>query len=124
MADVTSLAIGATTVGANYRKNTIHNGDVGREFILSITANSGTLTQAKLNAAIDYLTVNHGAEATNAGTIGGIATSDGTAYNPAAGGDTVVFVKLQTTSTFTVTGVNAAATDTTVAIVCEFKPAK
>jgi hypothetical protein len=122
MADVTSLAIGATTVGANYRKNTIHNGDVGREFILSITANSGTLTQAKLNAAIDYLTVNHGAEATNAGTIGGIATSDGTAYNPAA--DTVVFVKLQTTSTFTVTGVNAAATDTTVAIVCEFKPAK
>jgi uncharacterized protein (DUF3084 family) len=122
MADVTSLAIGATTVGANYRKNTIHNGDVGREFILSITAGSGQLTQAKLNAAIDYLTVNHGAEATNAGTIGGIATSDGTAYNPAA--DTVVFVKLQTTATFTVTGVNAAATDTTVAIVCEFKPAK
>jgi hypothetical protein len=122
MADVTSLAIGATTVGANYRKNTIHNGDVGREFILSITAGAGTLTQAKLNAAIDYLTVNHGAEATNAGTIGGIATSDGTAYNPAA--DTVVFVKLQTTATFTVTGVNAAATDTTVAIVCEFKPAK
>lgn len=122
MADVTSLAIGATTVGANFRKNTIHNGDVGREFILSITAGGGTLTQAKLNAAIDYLTVNHGAEATNAGTIGGIATSDGTAYNPAA--DTVVFVKLQTTATFTVSGVNAAATDTTVAIVCEFKPAK
>lgn len=122
MADVTSLAIGSTTVGANYRKNTIHNGDVGREFILSITAGSGTLTQAKLNAAIDYLTVNHGAEATNAGTIGGIATNDGTAYNPSA--DTVVYVKLQTTATFTVTGVNAAATDTTVAIVCEFKPAK
>lgn len=122
MADVTSLAIGSTTVGANYRKNTIHNGDVGREFILSITAGAGTLTQAKLNAAIDYLTVNHGAEATNAGTIGGIATSDGTAYDPAA--DTVVYVKLQTTATFTVTGVNAAATDTTVAIVCEFKPAK
>lgn len=122
MADVTSLAIGSTTVGANYRKNSIHNGDVGREFILSITAGSGTLTQAKLNAAIDYLTVNHGTEATNAGTIGGIATSDGTAYDPAA--DTVVYVKLQTTASFTVTGVNAAATDTTVAIVAQFKPAK
>jgi hypothetical protein len=122
MADVTSLAIGATTVGANYRKNTIHNGDVGREFILSITTATGVLTQAKLNAAIDYLTVNHGTEPTNAGTIGGIATSDGTAYDPAA--DTVVYVKLQTTASFTVTGVNAAATDTVVAIVCEFKPAK
>lgn len=122
MADVTSVVVGATTVGANYLKHTIANGDAGREFIISITAAAGTLTDAKLNAAIKYLTTNHGAEATNAGTIGAIGTNDGTAYNPAA--DTVVYAKLQTTGTFTVTGVNAAATDTVVAIVCEFKPAK
>ena len=120
MADVRALAIGSTTVGANYEKNAIANGDAGREFILSITAAAGVLTDAKLNAAINYLTVNHGAEATNAGTIGAIGTADGTAFDPTA--DTVVYVKLQTTGTFTITGVNAAATDTVVAIVCEFKP--
>lgn len=122
MADVTSVAIGSTTVGANYEKHAIANGDAGREFIISITAAAGTLTDAKLDDAIKYLTTNHGAEATNAGTIGALGTSDGTPFDPTA--DTVVYAKLQTTGTFTVTGVNAAVTSVVVAIVAQFKPAK
>lgn len=113
-----------STIGQNYRKNGINNSGVGREFILSVTADAGTLTDAKLNAAVDYLTTSHGVDGAgdSAGTIGAVGTADGTAFDPAA--DTVVYVRMQTSGDFTVAGVNAAATDTTVAVVCEFKPAK
>lgn len=115
-----------TNVGANYRKNVISNSGVGREFIVSITADSGTLTDAKLNEAIDYLTVNNytasNTDGSAAGTIGGLGTADGTAFNPAA--DTVVYVRMQTTEDFDVTDFNAAQSNTTIAVVCEFKPAR
>lgn len=119
MADLT-----ATYVATNYRKNAISQSGVGREFIVSVTADAGTLTDAKLNEAIDYLTTSHGSNGSgdSAATIGAIGTADGTAFNPAA--DTVVFIRLQTSADFTVTAFNAAQSNTTLATVCEFKPAK
>lgn len=122
MADLTAtLANGG--IGDNYRKNTIAQSDAGREFIISITTASGVLTDAKLNAAVDYLTTNHGSAGTGyvAGTIASVGTADGTAFDPTA--DTVVYARYQTTADFAIAGVNAAATDTVVAIVAEMKPA-
>ena len=120
MPDLTAVS----PLADNYNKHVISQSGVGREFIVSITANAATLTDAKLKAALDYMTLNHGASGAGdaAGTVGALGTADGTAFDPAA--DTVVFVRLQTTADFTVAGVNAAATDTTVAVVCEFVPAK
>lgn len=121
MADLTG-----GTIAANYRKNGISQSGVGREFIVSITADAGTLTDAKLNEAIDYLTRNNytssNTDGSTAGTIGGLGTADGTAFDPTA--DTVVYVRLQTTDDFAVTDFNAAQSNTTLAVVCEFKPAQ
>lgn len=116
---------GATvaTYGANALKNVISQSDAGAEFILSITAAAATLTDAKLNACIAYLTTSHGTSGTgdSSGVIASIGTSDSTAF--ASGTDTVVFVRYQTTDAFVVTGVNAAATDTVVAIIARMAPA-
>lgn len=119
MADLTG-----TSVAANYRKNVINNSGVGREFIVSITADAATLTDAKLNEAIDYFTVNNYTSANTDGssacTVGGLGTADGTDFDPTA--DTVVYLRLQTTQDLDVTDFNAAQANTTAAIVCEFKP--
>ena len=113
------------TFGANALKHKINTSDAGREFIVSITAQATTLTDAKLLEATRYLTRNNytsgNTDGSTAATIVAIGTSDGTAYYPAA--DTVVFVRLQTTDTFVITDFNANISDTQVAIVCEFKPA-
>jgi hypothetical protein len=115
-----------TLMGANNYKNAISTSDAGREFIVSITADADTLTDVKLNEAIAYLTSNNytssNTDGSTAATIAAIGTADGTAFDPAA--DTVVYVRLQTTDTFVITDFNAAQTNTTLAIVCEFKPAK
>ena len=113
-------------VGANFDVYGIGQSDAGREFILSITADAATLTNAKLDQAIAYLTSSNytstNTDGSSAGTIAAIGTADGTAYDPAA--DTVVYVRLQTTEDFVVTDYNDSQTNTTIAIVCEFKPAK
>jgi hypothetical protein len=114
------------TFGANNYKHVISQSDAGREFIVSVTADGGTLTDAKLTEAIQYLTRNNytssNTDGSTAATIAAIGTSDGTAYAP--GTDTVVFLRLQTTDTFSVTDYNANdALGTTLAVVCEFKPA-
>ena len=113
-------------VGANFDVYGISTSDAGREFILSITADAATLTNAKLDEAISYLTVggytSTNTDGSSAGTIAAIGTNDGTAYDPAA--DTVVYVRYQTTESFVVTDFNDSQTNTTIAIVCEFKPAK
>lgn len=124
MADLTAtLANGG--IGDNYRKNVISQSGVGREFIVSITADADTLTDAKLNEAIDYFTVNNytadNTDGSSACTVGGLGTADGTAFNPAA--DTVVYLRLQTSQDLDVTDFNAAQANTTAAVVCEFKPA-
>jgi hypothetical protein len=119
MADILS------TVGVNANKFVISTSDAGREFIVSITADADTLTNVKLLEAVRYLTTNNytssNTDGSAAGTIAAIGTADGTAYDPAA--DTVVYVRLQTTESFSVTDFNAAQANTTLAVVCEFKPA-
>jgi len=123
MADLTAtLANGG--IGDNYLKNVKSQSDAGREYVLSITAAADTLTDAKLNAAINYLTTSHGSAGTgdSAGTIAAINTTDDTDFDPAV--DTVVHARFQTSDTFTITGVNAAVTDVVVAIVATFRPAK
>lgn len=127
---LTSQVGGGTSgryVGANFNVYGIGQADAGREFIVSITADAATLTNAKLDEAIAYLTTGHytssNTDGSSAGTIAAIGTSDGTAYDPAA--DTVVYVRLQTTEDFAITDFNANdTTGVTLAIVCEFKPAK
>ena len=132
MADFTTGSItegagvaGSVQLAANFQKHAISQSDAGREFIVSITADGGTLTDAKLLEATRYLTRNNytssNTDGSTAATIAAIGTADGTAYNPAA--DTVVYVRLQTTDTFVITDFNAAQSNTTLAIVCEFKPA-
>ena len=119
MPDLTGEAI-----ASNYNKHAISQSGVGREFIVSITADAGTLTDAKLKEALDYMTLNHGAGGTgdSASTVGAVGKADGTAFDPAV--DTVVFVRLQTTADYTVTVFNAAQANTTALVICEFKPAK
>jgi hypothetical protein len=127
---LTSQVGGGTSgryVGANFDVYGIGQSDAGREFIVSITADAATLTNAKLDEAISYLTTGHytssNTDGSSAGTIAAIGTADGTAYDPAA--DTVVYVRLQTTEDFAITDFNANDTlGVTLAIVCEFKPAK
>jgi hypothetical protein len=126
---LTSQVGGGTSgryVGANFDVYGIGQSDAGREFILSITADAATLTNAKLDEAISYLTVggytSTNTDGSSAGTIAAIGTNDGTPYDPAA--DTVVYVRYQTTESFVVTDYNDSQTNTTIAIVCEFKPAK
>jgi hypothetical protein len=134
MADVYSVSqtysnaggsIAGGVLGVNALKHKISQSDAGREFIVSITADAATLTDAKLLEATRYLTRNNytssNTDGSTAATIAAIGTADGTAFDPAA--DTVVYVRLQTTDTFDITDFNAAQTNTTLAIVCEFKPA-
>jgi hypothetical protein len=130
MATLTTSQVGGGTsgryVGANFNQYGIGQSDAGREFIVSITADAATLTNAKLDEAIAYLTTGHytssNSDGSSAGTIAAIGTDDGTAYDPTA--DTVVYVRFQTTEPFVVTDFNDSQTNTTIAIVCEFKPAK
>jgi hypothetical protein len=126
MADVTSVAIGATTVGANYEKFSINTSDAGKEYILSITADAGTLTNAKLKEVYNYLTTNNytpaNTDGSSAGTWAGLGTADGTPLDFTA--DTVALIRFQTTQDFDVTDFNAASTLTTLAIVAVFRPAK
>jgi hypothetical protein len=113
-------------IGANFDVYGISTSDAGREFILSITADAATLTNAKLDQAIAYLTSSNytstNTDGSSAGTIAAIGTADGTAYDPTA--DTVVYVRYQTTESFVITDYNDSQSNTTIAIVCEFKPAK
>jgi len=117
---------GSGTVGQNFNQYGIGQSDAGREYIISITADSGFLTQAKLDQAIAYLTTGHytssNTDGSSAGTIAAIGTDDGTAYDVTT--DTVVYVRLQTTEDFVITDYNDSQANTTIAIVCQFRPAK
>jgi hypothetical protein len=133
MADFTTGSItqgagvaGSVQLAANFQKHAISQSDAGREFIVSVTAATGTLTDAKLLEATRYLTRNNytssNTDGSTAATIAAIGTADGTPFDPAA--DTVVYLRLQTTDAFSVTDYNANdELGTTLAVVCEFKPA-
>ena len=94
------------------------------DLIAAFAADAGTLTDAKLNEAIDYITTSHGVDGAgdSAATVGAIGTVDGTAFAP--GADTVVHLRVQTSADFAVATFNAAQANTTLAVVTEFKPAK
>lgn len=123
MADVTSLAIGSTTVGANYEKFVNAQSDVGRELIISVTkSGSGNVTHAVLRAVLDQLTLAAGSgngsdtNGPDAFTINAIGTADGSAF--VSGTTTVVFIKAQGTGTPNTTTVSGA----TLAVVATFAP--
>ncbi len=133
MADITSVyqtynnsGSGVAQADDNYGLYKNNQADVGREYILSVTADAGVLTNAKLDEAVKYLTTNHytssNTDGSAAGTIAAIGTATGAAYNPAS--TTVVYVKFQTTEAFAITDFNANdTTGVTLAIVSVFAPA-
>lgn len=125
MADVTSLAIGSTTVGANYEKFSKAQSDVGRELIISVTkSGSGNITDAVLKAVMAQLTL-AGGDGTgsdqggpDAFTVNAIGTANGAEFE--SGTTTVVYLKAQGTGTPNTTSVSGA----TLAVVATFEPRK
>ena len=123
MADVTNLAVGGTTVGANYLKNGISTSDAGRTLIISISKTD--MTDAELNTIINYMTLSHGAngEGDSAFTVAGVGTADGAPF--VSGSTGVVYLRLQGTGEYTVDSSNAhGVTGAATALVCVFAPAR
>jgi len=100
MADVTSVAIGATTVGANYEKHVIANGLPGRTLIIKLE--DSNMTDAELKASIAYLTTAGGSgngsdtDGPDAGSIVGLTTSTG-AFESGVSDDVTLAVTTTTT---------------------------
>lgn len=124
MADVTSVVVGATTVGANYNKFSNAQSDVGRELIIS--ASKTNITHADLAAVYAQLTLTGGAPGYNtpdlngpdAFTLSSIGTADGSAF--VSGTTDVVYLKAQGTGTPLLTEVSGV----TLALVAVFAPRK
>jgi len=124
MADITSLSVGSTTVGANYLKHSLATSDAGRTLIVSVTkSGSGNVTDAVLSAVQAQLTLAGGSgsgddlNGPDAFTIAGVGTADGSAF--VSGTTTVVFLRVQGTGTPNLTTVSGA----TLATVAVFAPA-
>lgn len=124
MADVTSVVVGATTVGANYNKFSNAQSDVGRELIISVTkSGSGNITHDVLKAVYAQLTLADGSgsgsdqNGPDAFTLSSVGTANGSAF--VSGTTTVVFLKAQGTGTPNLTTVEGA----TLAVVATFAPA-
>lgn len=122
MADVKNIAVGATTVGANYLKHTIATSDAGRTLIVSVSKTN--ITDAELNTVINYMTLSHGSNGTgdSAFTVAGLGTADGSPF--VSGTTDVVYLRLQGTGEFTPADQDAGVPGVTVAVVCVFQPAK
>lgn len=120
MADVTNLAIGSTTVGANYNKFSNSQSDAGRELVVKFTKTD--ITHAELKAWIDYLTTSHGSSGTgdSAFTVAAVGTANGTAF--VSGTTDAVFLRLQGTGTFTDATVEGLTGTPTVDIIAVFAP--
>jgi hypothetical protein len=122
MADVTGLAVGATTVGANYNKFVINTSDAGRELVLSATKTD--MTDADLLAVYRQLTQAGGdgtgtdTNGPDAFTFAGFGTADGSAF--VSGTTDVVFFRVQGTGTADTATVSGVA----LAVVAIFAPAK
>jgi hypothetical protein len=117
MADVTSVTVGNTTVGANYLKYSISQSDAGREIIVKIAKTD--MTHAELNTIINAITVSGGdgtgsdQNGPDAFTVAAVGTANGSAF--VSGTTDVVFLRLQGTGTYTpdasdAHGVTGAAT--------------
>jgi len=136
MVDVTNVAVGATTVGANYNKFAINTSDAGRELIIKVSANAGIL-HSELLALYRTLTLAAGTpgyatpdlNGPDAFTSAAVGTADGTAF--VSGTTTVVFLRAQGTGTVSTAALKAAAeaadgnaTTFTVTVEAVFQPAK
>jgi hypothetical protein len=126
MPDVRDLAIGATTVGANYEKFVKAQSDVGKEIIISATK-AGGLDHDDLLAVYSQLTLTGGTPGYNTPDLDGpdafTLSSVGLATANAAfvsGTTTTVFFKAQGTGIPNLTEVSG----TTLAVVAVFEPAK
>jgi len=136
MVDVTNVAVGATTVGANYNKFAINTSDAGRELIVKVSADAGIL-HTELLALYRTLTLAAGTpgyatpdlNGPDAFTSAAVGTADGTAF--VSGTTTVVFLRAQGTGTVSTAALKAAAeaadgnaTTFTVTVEAVFQPAK
>lgn len=136
MPDVTGLAIGATTVGANYNKFVINTSDAGRELIIKVSANAGIL-HSELLAIYRTLTQAAGTpgyatpdlDGPDAFTSAAVGTANGTPF--VSGTTTTVFFRAQGTGAVSTAALKAAAeaadanaTVFTVTVEAVFQPAK
>ena len=124
MADVTSLAVGATTVGANYNKFVINTSDAGRELIVKFALTN--MTNANLVSFYNAITQAGGASGAlpantgDAFTVAGFGTANGSAF--VSGTTDIVYFRVQGTGTFDTTDA-AAGTGATVTVEAVFQPA-
>ena len=109
MADIKSLAVGATTVGANYEQIVNAQGLGGRTLIVTIVKDAGDMTEAEFVTILHAITRSRGA-GKDAFTVAGIADFDGS--DP-------VYVALQGTGTVE-TSSGDYVTGFTVAVVATF----
>lgn len=122
MPSVINLAVGSTTVGANYNKFVNAQSDVGRELIIS--ASKTDITHADLAAVYAQLTLAGGdgtgadQDGPDAFTLSSVGTADGSPF--VSGTTDVVFLKAQGTGTPNLTTVSGV----TLAVVAVFAPAK
>jgi hypothetical protein len=136
MPDVSTLAIGATTVGANFNKFKINTSDAGRELVIKVSATAGIL-DTELLAIYRTLTLAAGTpgyatpdlNGPDAFTSAAVGTADGTPF--VAGTTTVVFFRAQGTGAVDLAALKAAAeaadgnaTVFTVTTEAVFQPAK
>jgi hypothetical protein len=121
MADITSLSVGSTTVGANYLKHSIATSDAGRTLIVKIALTN--MTDANVSSIINAITQSGGvagalpANTGDAFTVAGLGTADGSAF--VSGTTDVLFLKVQGTGTFDTTDA-AAGTGATVTVEATF----
>ncbi len=117
-----SVAVGATTVGANYLKNVINQADVGRELIVKLAGTN--LTNDDLNSVIGYITTSHGSAGSgdSAFVVAAVGTADGSAF--VSGTTDTVFLRCQGTGDLTVATADMGISGLTVTIEAIFTPAK
>jgi hypothetical protein len=136
MPDVRTVAVGATTVGANFEKFAINTSDAGRELIVKVSANAGIL-HTELLAIYRALTLSAGTpgyatpdlNGPDAFTSAAVGTANGAAF--VSGTTQVVFLRAQGTGAVDLAALKAAAeaadgnaTTFTVTLEAIFQPAK
>jgi hypothetical protein len=107
------------TVVANYLKNVRANGTNGRTLVVQFAKSN--MTNAEVNAWINYLTTAHGASGSgdSAFTVAGLGTADGSAF--VSGETDNLFLLLQGTGDFTDATVEALTGTPTVTILAVFQ---
>jgi hypothetical protein len=112
----------ATTVAANYLKNTRANG-LGPRTVIVTVAKTGGVTNANLNTIINYLTTSHGSGTPSTGdsafVVAGLSGSTtGGAFT--SGSTETVYLALQGTGDLTVADADCGISGYTVAIIATF----